>query len=157
LIVIDDLPWLDEPSLAVLGYVLRRVAPAPVGLLATARITGAEQPDHDVIANLSDSTTTRLALGPLSVQALAEVLSDRLRLTLPRRVLTRVHEATGGNPLYAIEYGKTLTGETAQPERPDLSMPASLRLLIGQSVGDLPLRTREMLLAVALMAEPTVT
>jgi AAA ATPase domain len=37
LLIVDDLPWIDRASAAVLGFVARRLSQIPVGLLAASR------------------------------------------------------------------------------------------------------------------------
>ena len=49
-----------------------------------------------------------IAVGPVTVVALFELLADRLAVRLPRPVLLRVHAASGGNPLYALELARAL-------------------------------------------------
>ena len=44
LLIVDDLPWLDETSAAVLGFVARRLAGSHVGFLATSRPGSRELP-----------------------------------------------------------------------------------------------------------------
>ena len=42
LLVIDDLPWVDEPSAGVLRFVARRLDGLPVQMIAAARVNGDE-------------------------------------------------------------------------------------------------------------------
>src|SRR5262249_4869041 len=45
----------------------------------------------------------RLELGPLSFGAISGLLAARLARPLPRRVARQVFQASGGNPLFALE------------------------------------------------------
>ena len=54
-----------------------------------------------------------LRVGPLSMGALHRLVRDRLGSTLSRPALSRVHEASGGNPLYALELVRALIARRA--------------------------------------------
>ena len=42
LLAIDDLQWLDRPTVNVLRFALRRIAPARVGVLVASRLSVSE-------------------------------------------------------------------------------------------------------------------
>jgi hypothetical protein len=89
-------------------------------------------------------------LGPLSFGAIGRLLSDRLGLSLPRRVLREVFETSGGNPLFAVELGRALI-EGGLPEiGAALPVPERLEELFGARVAALTPDVRRALLAMGL-------
>jgi DNA-binding CsgD family transcriptional regulator len=154
LVAIDDAQWLDEPSAAVLAFAMRRLGAEPVGMLATVRLTGGERP---AVALEGWLPAERLRLGPLNLAAVHELLRTRLGLSPSRPTLVRLHQAAGGNPLFALELGRAL-GEQGREPAPDepLPVPAGLRALVRARLARLPAPARQSLLAMAALSRPTV-
>ncbi len=157
LVALDDAQWLDPPSAAVLQIALRRLREEPIGLLATIRLG----PDVDAAVELEnafpESRLVELSVGPLSLAAVHRLLSTRLGLELTRPELTRVHEATAGNPFFALELGRELVRTNTRPEAGRaLAMPESLQELLGDRLARLPTHTGDVLLQAAALARPTV-
>ena len=126
-VAVDDLQWLDTSSAAVLEIALRRLRHERVGFLATVREAPDVAPPFDLDRLLSGHGLTRVSLRPISLSALHRLLRERLGLDLARPELARVHEASGGNPFFALELGRELvrTGERPEPGMP-LPVPGSL-------------------------------
>jgi hypothetical protein len=155
LVAIDDVQWLDAPSAGAIGLALR-LRVERVGFLVTVR----EAPDVTVPFEFErlvpEDGLRRVALGPLRADALHRLLRGRLGLELARPEVTRVEEASGGNPFFALEIGRELarTNVALDSERP-LPVPDSLGRLLGKRLERLPRVTREVLLVAALAGRPT--
>ncbi len=155
LVAVDDLQWLDRPSARVLEFALRRLADVPVGVLASERV------EHGVRLPLAldqaapEERFRRVELGPLSLAGLHKLLTGRLGRSFPRRMVTRIEAATGGNPFFALEVARSLP-EDAPASVPMLPMPDRLLELVEARVLGLPRGARQVLLAAAGLAEPTV-
>ena len=108
-VAIDDVQWLDRTSAGALGFALRRLDDADVRLLLARR--GAPSA---VDAALAGDRTEVLRVEPLSVGAVHGLLRNSLGRTFPRPTLRRLHEASGGNPLYALELARALEDATAR-------------------------------------------
>ena len=168
IVAVDDLQWLDAPSAGALEYAIRRLRTEPIGVLTATRVgpdapaTSAALAVNELVALLPPDVGERLELGPLPIGALHHLLRTRLDLSLPRPVLVRVHEQSGGNPLYALELardwaaGTGRAGAAARLSEPEWAVPASLRDLLRRRLDGLPSATREILLAVALGGRPTI-
>ncbi|MDP8905596.1 MAG: AAA family ATPase [Chloroflexota bacterium] len=157
LIAIDDVQWLDRPSARLLGYAARRLTTESVWLLLTRRPTApGEPPPLDLDRALAGRDLACLEVGPLSLGALQRLLRLRLGATFSRPILARIREASGGNPLYALELARwVMRREVApRPGRP-LSLPPSLRHLIGDRLAAQPQEVRRMLATVAALSRPT--
>jgi DNA-binding CsgD family transcriptional regulator len=154
LLAVDDIQWLDPASATVLGFVLRRLGPEPVGVVATRRLSEAAR--LDVAALTPPEALARERVGPLSLGALQRTLSQRLGASLPRSTLARVHEASRGNPLFALEIARLLAERGATPVGEPLPVPDDIRELVGARVAALPAATRDLLLAAALLARTAV-
>jgi DNA-binding CsgD family transcriptional regulator len=154
LVAIDDAQWLDESSAAVLAFALRRLAAKPIGVLATVRLAGGEPPGVVFEPWLP---AERLRLGPLNLAAVHELLRTRLGLSPSRPTMVRLHQAAGGNPLFALELGRALLEQGREPTLDEpLPVPASLSALVRARLARLPAPARESLLAVAALSRPTV-
>jgi len=114
MIAVDDAQWLDRSSAGVLEFCVRRLHGEPVSILLTFR-TGDPVP-LGLDRALPVDRLGRVPLGPLSLGAIGELLRTRLGTVLPRNALTRLYEACGGNPFYALECARALAS------RPHMSL-----------------------------------
>src|SRR5215475_1350848 len=153
LFVIDDLPWVDEPSAGVLRFVARRLTGLPVQMLASARITGYESVAR---ADLCPPPCHEITLPPLGADDVADLLRQRFGDRLNRSSILRVHAACGGNPLFAVELGRAIADrdEPIAPDEP-LPVPDRLRDLLVARLAALPEPTRAALVVAAAAARPT--
>src|SRR3984957_20093414 len=145
LIALDDLPYLDAATTGALRFALRRLGQeSHVRLIATARGEGSRWAPLD---GLPGDRVLSIAVGPVTVAALFELLAGRLAVRLARPVLLRVHATSGGNPLYALELARALDRlEIAVAPGMPLPVPTSLDALVAERVRSLP---RDVLLIAA--------
>jgi tetratricopeptide (TPR) repeat protein len=143
MIALDDMPYMDAASAGVLRFALRRMGPeSGVRLVATAR---GESSRWAPLDGLPGDGVLPIAVGPVSVGALFELLAARLAVRLARPVLLRVHTTSGGNPLYALELARALDRLEIVP-RPGVPMPVptSLDGLVGDRIRSLAPDVREI-------------
>jgi DNA-binding CsgD family transcriptional regulator len=97
--VFEDVHWADEASLDAIKHLGRRIASAPSLLVLTFRDdeVGAQHPLRLVLGDLPSTSTTRIALSPLSPEGVEE-LAQRAE-----RSSRGLYEATGGNPFFVTE------------------------------------------------------
>lgn len=157
-IAIDDLQWLDAPSAGALTFALRRLAGAPIIVVATLR-SGEERdpPALDLERALGRERVRRLEIGPLTLAAVHELLVTRLERELPRPALVALFDASGGNPFVACELAAELerSGLALEPGASP-PVPASVRELVRAKLAALAPEVRELLLAAGALARPTV-
>jgi DNA-binding CsgD family transcriptional regulator len=154
LVALDDVQWIDASSAEVLRFMLWRLEGEPVGVLATVRERPVEAP---LELDRAFAAFQRLAVEPLSVGAIHRLLWGRLALNLSRPELMRVHEISGGNPFFALEFGRAIARSAIRVDSSDFALPKSLSALVTDRLGDLPARVRDTLVAVAALAAPSVT
>ncbi|WP_345637680.1 AAA family ATPase [Rugosimonospora acidiphila] len=153
LLVIDDLHWVDEPSAGVLRFVARRLSGLAVQMIATERSDGSSR--H---VDLCPEPCTELSLGPLSEDEVADLLRDRFDGALSRPTMTRIHAASGGNPLFAVELGRALSARVSPLGGGEpLPVPDRLRGLLAARLAALPGTAAVPLMVVAAAARPTRT
>jgi len=155
LLAIDDLQWLDRPTARVLEFVIRRLAEEPFGVLATSR-TGEEAP-FELDRILPPGYPQRLTVGPLSVGSLQPILRSQLGLTFSRLVLLRIHQASGGNPFFALEIAREIRAQGEEPRGAQpLPVPSALSDAARARLAKLSARVRRRLPVVAFLAQPTI-
>jgi DNA-binding CsgD family transcriptional regulator len=156
-LALDDLQWLDASSAMVLMIALRRLGGERIGILAAVRGGHAARAPFELPDVLGQGRSQELVLEPFTLGDVHRLLKRRLGVEIRRPDLTRICEASGGNPLYALELGRALaeaSGPHAAP-RP-LRVPASLRELLAGRLGRLPTASRGVLLTISALARPTV-
>ena len=153
-VAVDDAQWLDPPSASVLKFCFRRLQNEPVSILLTFRAGSGPFP-LGLDRALPPDRLGRVALGPLSLGAIGEILRSRLGTVLPRYTLTRLYEACGGNPFYALEYTRTLAEHphTALTHEP-IPVPPSLSDLVRRHVRQLTPEVRLVGRLVAASSDP---
>lgn len=155
-VAVDDVQWMDPPSAAALAFAVRRLEPAPVGVLLTLR-TGSPEP-LGLDRTPPSVTVDRHVVGPMSLAALQRLLRVRLGEVLPRPALRRLHETSAGNPFFALELARALSGRWHEldPGAP-LPVPETLAVLLRERLAALPAGMTEELLRAALQADPDVS
>src|SRR6266852_1851373 len=145
LIAIDDVQWFDDSSARALAFALRRIGTQQVLALVARRGTQVTHLEQAI-------DTESIAIGPLSLGAMQKFLHDRLDRSLPRPAVLRIHEASGGNPFYALELVRTLdlTDELTKP----IPMSESLERLLEVRLTGLSKAARDALLLVATHGRP---
>jgi len=157
LVAVDDVQWLDSPSALAIGFAIRRLGSEPIGFLLARRIEGPAGLPLGLDRPPAGATLERMAVGPLGLGAIGDILQGRLAVTFPRATLHRIHATSGGNPLFAIELGRTLGNELTSVEAGmDLPLPDELMSLLGRQLESLPAATQDALAIVAALAYPTV-
>ncbi len=150
-IAIDDVHWMDAASARSLSFALRRLVDESITVVAARRVPGPREP-----IGLTDMTTFRgLHLGPLPAEAIAQSL-HQVDGPFPRPLVKRIHEASGGNPFYAMEIGRALTRSSSHPRAGEpLPIPDDLHTLLRNRLKPLSADARDALLVVAASPSPS--
>ncbi|WP_406340679.1 AAA family ATPase [Streptomyces sp. NBC_01578] len=144
LLVIDDLPWLDRASAAVLGFVARRATGIRVSVLATSRSGSQSLHDSGVLPEYQ--------LQPLDEASADHLVSTRfpdLVASARRRLLTVAH----GNPLALLELPSALPamrGPVLDEVPAVLPLSRRLETVFGSRITSLPQPSQRLLLLAAL-------
>lgn len=154
LMVVDDLQWVDAPSAEVLRFVGRRVTGDRIRMLAAERV----DPGHTAVhLDLVPAPAYELPLAPLTEYDVADLLRDRFGPVLSLFTIARIHQASQGNPLLAVELGRALLAQGGSGAHTDpLPVPERLRPLLAQRLASLPEQSAPVLLRAAAAARPTV-
>lgn len=152
LLAVDDLQWLDSSSAQVIGFAARRLG-GHVGVLATVRSDPDSANATSWLQLPSMDAIHRIQLGPLSIGGLGKVVSGRLGREVPRRTMVRIHEASRGNPFYALELARVMDDRTPNSEMP---LPNTLAELVRTRIGSLDPEVLDLLLAASCVAAPTI-
>jgi DNA-binding CsgD family transcriptional regulator len=146
LVAIDDVQWLDAASAAALAFAARRLEGDRVRFLV-ARRPGKATPLEQA---LEPRGTERVELEGLSLGGMRRLLLERLGLSLSRPLMRRLFDATLGNPLFALELGRTLVADGVPRMGAELPVPEHVDDLLGTRVAALAEAPRRVLTIVAL-------
>jgi DNA-binding SARP family transcriptional activator len=159
LLVLEDLHWVGDSTLAWLHYLARRLIQAPVLLLSTYRlgVTGPTSPLLGLVLDLErEKGAVRLDLDGLSQETLS-----RWMIGADDALVSRVHRQTEGNPLFVLETLRSLFEEeevrlvegqwVESPGLASLPVPISVRQVVQRRVGRLSPQAREMVSVAAVI------
>ena len=157
LLAVDDQHWLDPASAFVLAYCLRRLVGAPIGILSTLR-TRSEAPDPmDLGRVILPGRLRYVRLEPLGVETIRTLIDSRLDRRMERTTVRRIHDASGGNPFFALEFARSFRGINPLAPAGQLVAPEDLRDVLRGRLVTFPADAKEVLLIAAASARPTVT
>ena len=153
LLALDDLQWVDAPSLRVLSFALNRLEGERVRLLSALRVPSPNNAGDVLRKAVGDGRLRRLRLGVLPLDVIDDLLLRRLERPLRRPQLDQVYSVSGGNPFFALEIGRFIlerpaTARTGEP----IPLPRSLADAIKVRIRRLPPESRDILVALSAMA-----
>ena len=155
-IAIDDEQWLDRASGRVLAFALRRIRDERICVLLSRRIWS-EGPLWPALRDGFTAETDVVELSGVDVATTRRLLGGVLDSRIPRRVVERVHEVSGGNPLYVLALGEELQRAQGEPEAwRELPIPTTLADAIARRLEQVRAGSEAPLFAVAALSAPTV-
>jgi DNA-binding CsgD family transcriptional regulator/tetratricopeptide (TPR) repeat protein len=155
ILVVDDLQWADQASIALWGRLARSARQVPLLLVGTMRPV--PQRDDLIALRRAVDDATRLHLTGLTETAVADLVAA-LAGGKPSGNLLRLADGAAGNPLYVTELVAALTRsssltitEAGAAELASGSAPGSLSAAIADRLGFVDGAVREVLRAAALL------
>ncbi|MBW3667960.1 MAG: AAA family ATPase [Actinobacteria bacterium] len=106
IVAVDDLPLVDDDTIALLAVLVRRVGGHPLLVVGTCRGRRADQTGSfaDLLDNLDHrELLTAIEVGPLGRSDLAELVSSLTGMAPAPALLDTLTSLTGGNPFFARE------------------------------------------------------
>ena len=146
LLILDDVHRADDASMRLLAFVTDQLRPARLGFVLCYRDAELRRTavPAAVVAELArERRTDAIVLDGLSVEEVRDWLE--LSSTVSADVSGRVHERTGGNPLFVGEVVRQLTEGRSE------HTPPSVRELIKERAAVLPEQTRRALEVAAVL------
>lgn len=159
-LVVDDLQWADESTLALIEHASPHLATHAV------LVVGASRPTDGPAARLAADLVTHgladhLRLAPLDRAEVADLLTAHAGSAAPSPVVASLHDRTGGNPYFLEELFTHLVDQRAVldedgtwVEDADLAasgLPDSIRLVLRDRLGRLAAEARPILAAAATL------
>jgi DNA-binding CsgD family transcriptional regulator/tetratricopeptide (TPR) repeat protein len=167
LVSIDDCQWVDDESAAALSFAFRRVGESPVSVLLSRRTGGgaatsdASSVDADELpfqlGQVGAPPTNHVTLRGLSESKVIEVLSSRVDQSVSKQSLQHLAVAAQGNPFVAVQLAEASSRLDQQDPLKPLQLPESVGDLLVERVNSLDASLRELLIAVAVIGQPSIS
>ena len=141
---VDDVQWADASTIAVLDYLAHRAGSVPLVVVAAARDDEGGSLERLPIAD--GRRFSRLLLGRLSREDVANQVTGLTGSRPDPRTLERIFKRTDGNPFFVEQVVEGAAGPGGLDE-----VPATLRLFVQRRVNRLPPAVLEVLEALAVI------
>jgi len=153
-VLIEDLQWIDLASARTLLFACRRLSLDRVLVILTCRPGGMSQLGEGWERFVSgDRRAIRLTLRGLDLEELGMMCQALGRSGVPDRILQRMADYTGGNPLLARTLLADLSDEELKANNTSLGARRSLAELMRPRLAALPRATRDFVAAAAVLGD----
>jgi len=144
LLVLDDLQWADEDTLALLSTVVEN--PGPVLVVATYRTTDVAGALSAFLGRAARGEPVRIYLGGLPAEAVPALVRDATGREIDSATARAIHQRSGGNPFFVRELARVLDtdGELT-------AVPAGVRDVVRYRLAQLPDEVRTVLRRAAVI------
>ncbi|MEU8399390.1 BTAD domain-containing putative transcriptional regulator [Nonomuraea sp. NPDC048892] len=150
LLVLDDLHWADEETLALLTMLAADLGPAPVLVVGTYRATEISPGLAETLGRVARAEPVRIYLGGLTEGQVAELVRAVASREMSDGDARTIHARSGGNPFFVRELTKVWESEGEQALH---AVPAGVRDVIRHRLAALPDVTRTHLRQAAVLGE----
>ncbi|MBX6383851.1 MAG: AAA family ATPase [Microbispora sp.] len=146
LIILEDLHWADDQTLALLRALPSLLAASRVLVVVTCRDGELNDQQQDVLAALARLDPVRVGLGGLDDAAVAELVRATCVREVDDEVVSTIIERAGGNPFFVKETARLFDAEA------DISrVPSGVREVLRRRIARLPERAQQVLLQAAVI------
>jgi len=159
LLVLDDLHWVDRPTLALLRHLARHTEAASVVILVTYRL-GEVAGDHPLRAAMADLRRDGVAddvvLTGMSEQEVGELIESTSDLAMETGFVHSIRRETGGNPFFIQEIVSHVgeIGATARAFTLDtLGVPEGVKQVISRRIARHPEGAERLLTRAAVIGQ----
>ena len=153
-VVVEDLQWSDLPSARALLFACRRLAADRVLMILSCRPEGTSHLGEGWARfTIGDRRASRITLSGLNAGELGELCRRLGRREISGRVVRRLADHTGGNPLLARAMLDELTGDALKATDGSFRAPRSLAGLILPRLAALPPPVRDLVVAVSVLGD----
>lgn len=146
LIILEDLHWADDQTLALLRALPSLVAASRVLLVVTCRDNELNDGQQDVLAALARLGPVRVGLDGLDDASVAELVRATCVRDVEEEVVAAIVERTGGNPFFVKETVRLFEAEADISE-----VPSGVRDVLRRRIARLPERAQQVLLQAAVI------
>ncbi|GII56752.1 ATPase AAA [Planotetraspora thailandica] len=146
LILVEDLHWADDQTLALLRALPSLLAASRVLLVVTCRDGELTDPQQDVLAALARLGPVRVGLEGLGDDAVAELVRATCVREVEDEVVSTIVERAGGNPFFVKETVRLFEAEADISE-----VPSGVRDVLRRRIARLPERAQQVLLQAAVI------
>jgi len=143
LVVLEDLHWGDVPTVSFVDSVLRRLADAPLMVLALAR----PEIHHQFPKLWQTRAVTHISLGPLSRRAGTKLVKSVLGDDVAPDLCARILERADGNAFYLEELIRSVAEGNAD------ELPETVLAMIQARLEALPPEARRLLRAASVFGQ----
>jgi serine/threonine protein kinase len=157
-VVLDDLHFADEASLLALSYISRAIGSKRILIVGTHRDVELEESRRDA-APFSELVrpTLGIVLKGLPPADVRRMIESRRELPPPDELVDRIHQLTGGNPLFVSELLSLLEADRDLDDSAvtagGMPLPAGVRDAITARLAMLSAEGREMLTVAAVIGQ----
>jgi DNA-binding SARP family transcriptional activator len=135
LLVLEDLHWAGEQTLALLTALVTGSVAGPVLVLATYRTSDVSADLAGVLGRVARAEPTRIYLGGLPATAMPDLIRATIGHDLDPAAVAVIHRRSGGNPFFVRELARF--ADTAGADWPN-SVPPGVRDVVRHRVAALP-------------------
>ena len=163
LLILDDLQWADESTLALLNHLANRITQLPLVIIGIYQ-EGYSENSPALVRTLEELIrlgVRPLKLGGLSKDAVAEMLHGLSGRQPPKSLVSLIFEESQGNPFFVEEVYRHLTedGKIFDADgrfRDDIKIdetdvPENVRLIIGRRLGQFDENEKQVLAGAAVI------
>ncbi|MEV5501569.1 BTAD domain-containing putative transcriptional regulator [Nonomuraea fuscirosea] len=150
LLVLDDLHWADEETLALLTMLAAELGPAPVLVVGTYRSTEISPELGETLGRVARAEPTRIYLGGLTEAQVSELVRAVATREMSDGDARTIHARSGGNPFFVRELTRVWESEGEQALH---TVPAGVRDVIRHRLAALPDVTRTHLRQAAVLGD----
>jgi DNA-binding SARP family transcriptional activator len=139
LVVLDDLHWAGEETLALLASLVLEPSPRRVLFVGTYRTTDVPPPLRDFLGRVARAEPERVYLTGLPTPAIPALVRATTGREIDPATAALIHQRSGGNPFFVRELARLLdTGDLSD-------VPAGVRDVVRHRAGTLPEPVQEVL------------
>jgi DNA-binding CsgD family transcriptional regulator/tetratricopeptide (TPR) repeat protein len=117
-LIVDDLQWVDPPSLRFLTYLTHRLDSSPIAVVAATRPSVRDEDSKRLLQMMiTDPDVVVLHPHPLTERAAASLIDQELTsgIQADNRFISACYSATNGNPLLLKQLIKMMAREKIEP------------------------------------------